>query len=59
MGGGGPKIGDGLVGVAENGEVVGEGVHPDIHHLGVVAGNGYTPSELLAGARDGDVGSVF
>ena len=59
LSGGGPKIGDGLVGIAENGEVVGEGVHPDIHHLGVVTGNGNTPSELLAGAGNGDVRGIF
>ena len=59
LGGGGPEISDGLVGVAEDGKVVGESVDPDVHDLSVVARDGYTPSELLAGAGDGDVGGVL
>ena len=55
LGGGGPEIGDGLIGVAEDGEVVGKGVDPDVHDLGVVAWDGHAPSELLARARNGDV----
>lgn len=53
---GGPEIRDVGVWVAEDGEVVGKGVNPDIHDLVGVARDGDAPREVLFGARDGDVG---
>lgn len=53
-----PEVGDVLFGVAEDGEVVGEGVEPDIHDLAVVARDGDAPRKAFLGAGDGDVGGV-
>ena len=53
---GGPVLGEQFVvgvGVAEAGDVVGEGVDPHVHDVLVVAGYGYAPVE--GGAGDGQV----
>ena len=56
--GGGPPVGDIGFGVTEDGDVVDESIHPDVHGLAVVAGYGDAPGELFGGAGDGDVGHV-
>ena len=56
--GGRPPVGNVGVGVAEDGDVIDECIHPDVHSLAVVAGHGDAPCELFGGPGDGNVGHV-
>lgn len=55
---GGPPIADVLVGVAEDGEVVGESINPDIHDLRIVVWDRDAPGKMFLWAGDRDVGSI-
>lgn len=56
---GGPKVGDVGFGIAKDGEIVGEGVDPDVHDLVFVAWDGDAPRKIFLWAGDGDVGRRF